>query len=410
MRFSPDGRLIAAAFFNFEDLSELWVLPFPDGAGARPQRHFFEQTKSWPSPAQLAWMPDSRRLVLTHDGGLLIGDPRDESLHRILAGPTPSRAPAVSPDAGRMAFVSGDIDLDVVEIPLDGSAVREVLATSQDEHAPVWIPLSTSFVYVTNRDGQQQIRIHNQTDGSDRAVVTPADFGGAVAASLRVAPSPDGTRVAYSRVDAAGTAGWISPVMGGAPTKVLESPAGGIMWSPDGRWLGYVRDGRLLKSRVGSSDAPQVLTGTRTFRTAPTAAGATMVRPVWSPTGESIAFQDPDGVMVVGGDGQNERVLAPVQAGALGWSIDGRTVYTVPVDERPSRLVSIDARSGAVRTISTFVAGVRVGAVSTASVILSPSRDGKSLLTSVQRDKTDIWILEGFDTRRGWFDWWKRRN
>jgi hypothetical protein len=51
-----------------------------------------------------------------------------------------------------------------------------------------------------------------------------------------------------------------------------------------------------------------------------------------------------------------------------------------------------------------------VGAAHTVSVILSPSRDGKSLLTSVRRDKTDLWILEGFDIQRGWFDWWKRRN
>jgi serine/threonine protein kinase len=55
-------------------------------------------------------------------------------------------------------------------------------------------------------------------------------------------------------------------------------------------------------------------------------------------------------------------------------------------------------------------AGVTVAADQTQSVILSPSRDGKSLLTSVRRDKTDIWILDGFDTPRGGFDWWKRRN
>jgi Tol biopolymer transport system component len=408
VRFSPDGRQIAAAFYGSGRLPEIWVLPFPDGPNASPRRHFFEQTKSWPVVARFAWMPDSQRLVLTHRGGLVMGDSRHESLRSILPGPAASSWPAVSPDGRRLAFVSGTTNYDVVGIPLDGAAMKDVLATSQDEHAPAWIPGSPAFVYVADRDGQQQIRIHNQADGSDRAIVTPADFGGALSARLLgLAPSPDGTRIAYRGPDAAV---WISPLAGGAPVKALEPGSMSFMWSPDGKWLAYQMNGRLVKSRVGSRDAPQSLTGPRTFRTAPAGLGGSAVRSAWSPTGESIVFQDPDGVMVVDADGRHERVLAPLHARALGWSMDGRTVYAVPADESRNRLVSIDARSGVVRTVSTLDPGVTVDADSTMSVTLSPARDGKSLLTSVRRDKTDLWILEGFDTQRGWFDWWKRRN
>jgi Tol biopolymer transport system component len=150
------------------------------------------------------------------------------------------------------------------------------------------------------------------------------------------------------------------------------------------------------------------LTAKRTFRSGPTASGGTAVRPAWSPVGGWIAFQEPDGIWLVSDAGGNERLLAPIKTKVLGWSIDGGVVYAVPEGENRDRVVSIDVKSGAMRTISTLEPGVRVAADSTSSVILSPSADGKSLLTSVERTRTDIWLLDGLDTRRGWLhrSWW----
>ena len=67
-----------------------------------------------------SWMSDSRHLLLSVDH-LFVADSRSGELRQITASTSLEVAPAASPDGHRIAFSSGTVDSDLVQITLDGS-------------------------------------------------------------------------------------------------------------------------------------------------------------------------------------------------------------------------------------------------------------------------------------------------
>jgi hypothetical protein len=53
---------------------------------------------------------------------------------------------------------------DLVEVPLDGSPMHEFLATRSDEYGGAWVPQSSKYVYLTNKNGDEELRIHSRTE------------------------------------------------------------------------------------------------------------------------------------------------------------------------------------------------------------------------------------------------------
>lgn len=109
-------------------------------------------------------------------------------------------------------------------------------------------------------------------------------------------PSPDGTRVAFTRVtvnekgDGYDTAVWIVPADGGAPPARLTVGTRDSQprWSPDGRRIAFLR----APLRDGKPEPPQIhilsLSGGEAWRLTDVPRGASAA--VWSPDGKRIAF------------------------------------------------------------------------------------------------------------------------
>jgi len=109
-------------------------------------------------------------------------------------------------------------------------------------------------------------------------------------------PSPDGTRVAFTRVtvnekgEAYDTALWIVPADGSAPPARLTAGTRDSQprWSPDGRRIAFLR----APMRDGKPEPPQIhilsLTGGEAWRLTDVPRGASAA--VWSPDGKRIAF------------------------------------------------------------------------------------------------------------------------
>jgi Tol biopolymer transport system component len=126
-------------------------------------------------------------------------------------------------------------------------------------------------------------------------------------------------------------------------------------WSPDGEWLAFFRAGGLYRIRpngtglalmkTSNSNAPSwspdslwmvYVGGNTEIRRLSIATGVDSVistgtsyaRPVWSPTGDRIAFQCTAGICLTNPDGSSPATV-PGSAGAVhvGWSSDG--VYLV---------------------------------------------------------------------------------
>jgi Tol biopolymer transport system component len=279
LAFSPDGQTLLLSHYDKDVQPAVWRLPIPDGRG-EPTR-VFATSPPWNNPPQLAWLPDSRRAIasVSRVGSaaweLWLADLLDETAMPVSVGLTPQRQPSVSPDGSRVAFAAGGANFDLVEVPLDGTPMRELLATSGTESAGAWVR-GGRVVYVTDRNGPQEIRVRSMAEGTDRVVVTGQNLTGPVA-------SPDGERVAYTQSGRV----WIAPLAGGASTEVSQG-AGlefGVDWSPDGTRIVCfrtddkgVRPGRRMGP--GSLSAPDcpIAASSWSVRTAPGSVGSATTR------------------------------------------------------------------------------------------------------------------------------------
>ncbi len=411
LRFSPDGTQILAAFHG--PSVAVWLLPFPDGAGAHGTPHqIFKDAPSLRIPPAFSWMPDSRHVVLTLKdtstgrARLWMADTRAETLRPLTAGVMNEDKPDVSPDGSKIVFTSGGMDFDLVDVPLDTSAVRDLLVTSRNEHDAAWVPGASKFVYMTDRSGREEVRVRSRTESWDRPIVTQRDFPEDTTQLLRgLDVSPDGQQVAYERLPVNGPpAIWISPITCGVPARLVRTPGNQYSptWSPDGEWLAFfwTQGGvtSLAKSRVGGTEPPRVLLEVNDSTGSP----------AWSPNGDWIAYPSREGVNLVNPDEKEKRLLAKVLSDALLWSRDGAMLYTITGRDDPGgvRLVGLDLKTGSAKSIRTFGDEFYFGTpVDNQRLTLAP--EGRSFSATVFHVRTDIWLLEGFNERKGLVDWFR---
>jgi Tol biopolymer transport system component len=320
-----------------------------------------------------------------------MADTRKDTIEPLTAGETTRWAPAASPDGTRIAFDSSSSNLDIVEIPLAGGPLRPLLATSRDELFPAWSPKGSTLAYVTDRSGRKEIWLRNADDGSERPLVTQRDFpDDETLWLLTPAISPDGSRIAYSRISNKHVGElWISPMAGGSPLRIGGKKAYeiGPAWSPDGKWLTYFSSDRgVLKMAVGSSD-PAVPLGFSEGCENPAQ---------WSPDGKEIACATGDGVVLVSPDGKDRRTVGHRRA-YIAWSRDGKEIFALGgVEGGKWRFGAIDVKSGTERAIYEYGPDVRFATAFNPAFPMSLSPDGKSLATTIVNVRSDLWFLEGF--------------
>jgi dipeptidyl aminopeptidase/acylaminoacyl peptidase len=176
--------------------------------------------------------PDGRRLALGGFRGISVALRDGSRARRILKldnAQAGVAALAWSPNGRRLAFIRGET---LYTIAVKGGAVAR-LADHAD--APDWSADGREIIFVrdperSSRDGT--ISAVRSTGGGVRRVVgTGRWFGPSV--------SPDGSKVAFYRNGVPGI--YVAPAEGGLARLVIRN---GLQpqWSPDGRYLAFVRD------------------------------------------------------------------------------------------------------------------------------------------------------------------------
>jgi eukaryotic-like serine/threonine-protein kinase len=339
------------------------------------------------------WLPDSRHAVIgwpkpaSLDPGyedLWLLDTQTGQRQPVLLNAAGMREPAVSPDGGSIAYVSEPLDYDLVELPLDGSPPRPLLATRQPEQWVSWSPTAPEFAYVSGN----QIRVRRRDGSLDRAVVT-ADHFPAGTLLLMPAFSPDGSRIAFTTRLGSTMRAWISALGGGAPAPLVEGSQQGYLtapsWSPDGRWIAFNWNGPIARNRVGTSGKPEIL------------AHATSNFPVsWSPDGKHILASEAGRLYTMLADGGPPELLGAEYEALAVWSREERYVYVIRNADGKRQLGKMDWRSGVFQPIVEIPNEWIFEAMFYPSVGLSLAPDGKSLATTLQKNTGDIWILDGF--------------
>jgi serine/threonine protein kinase/Tol biopolymer transport system component len=420
LRFSPDGsRLMLWLGPSTQTLAGFWEIAMPDG---EPRELLPALSSPGLVPASFSWTPDNRHIVVTRSDGpttgthLWLADTHTGRLDPLTTTPGNEGSPSVSPAGRTIAFTSEATDFDLFEVPLDGSPLKPFLSSTRNEFDPAALPTNTQFAFVTDRSGSLQIWLQNQEGYLQRPLVTEADFGGAASMAVgSLAFSPDGTKLAFQRAAAASdstqTAGsrlWIISVAGGKPVALGGNDAfqDAPTWSPSGDWIAYLEtrqgDVALVKIQLGGRAEPVTLvkSGIPPF----------IVRPQWSPAGDSILCETVEGLTIVSADGSSQRVISDPGWFAYAWDTDGRRIYGLrPTDDgHHIMLVSVDAQTGAERVVNA--------SLGTIPQALQPIRgfsrmQGRGFLTSTARVKSDIYLIEAFRLPLTLWDrlWWPGR-
>jgi serine/threonine protein kinase len=409
--FSPDGTKIAMLIEQQSGPSiifELWVVPYPAG---QPYRVPGLSQSIAPGALsatgigamdRIGWAADSRHIILqnkvAHESGshLFVVNIETGAMRRVTTGTGEEWAPAVSPDGGRIAFVSGTNDFDLIQVSIDRGAVTPLMTTSRAEYAPAWSPAGNRLAYVTTKHGRPELWVRNQSDGWS-APVLKADIEGLPTwyGLERPAFSADGQKLVYGVVLGEKHVIWVSSVDGGRPVPIDTESADqhGPAWSPDGNWIAYKR---LFNGRWEFVKAP--LGGGAVVRLGEATPGGSDT--AWSATGEWLAQLRVQTIEIVSADGHLHKVLKMSAPAGFGFSSDGSFLHALRRSTHGTwELARIDVRTAQEAPPlpiplpdSTTLSGFTF------------HPDGKSFVTAKGTARFDIWLLDGFEPpRTSWF-------
>jgi eukaryotic-like serine/threonine-protein kinase len=401
--FSPDGKQILLYVNGERRREEAWLMSYPPDT-AHPPRRILEGVRPFNGTPEFSWMPDNRHIVLSlapddiSATQLWLADTTTGKLQALTSGTTSYSSPAASPDGKRILFSELSGNYDIVTVDLATAAAHTLLATARDEAMPAWASRQPVLVFVTDRNGPQEIWLHGPGN-SDRPLVQAKDLPrDSLTWLMGPALSPEADRVIYTRFDRGpGEARlWISAVSGGEPLALTNDKASEFpgSWSPDGSSFVYqaIRGGRmdLLKVKTSGQAAPVLLKE----NIQPDSGGV----PCWSPTGDWIAYND-HGVQLTSPDGQKTKALGDLKSRGCMFSADGKLLYGIRPDHDRTLLFSVSIASGAEKIIGDigkdFVPRSRLNP----AIRFSLTPDGKSFVYSTGTTRNDLWLLEGFAGR-----------
>ena len=447
---SPDGNTLAALMREGENGKEQRVLTLTSPPGSSPKR--LRTIPGVSHQSRIAWSPDGSKILLSsqepqfwvvdaHSGDakafrgpdpapiqfnlswldnrrIILSWPRKDDVVEaptdlwsmdtvtgrmtlVFGSTEPLTDPVLSPDRSSLAFTSGSLDMDVMELPLDGAPTRPLRATSHWESSPDWSPVAPEFVYVT----PEGIRLRSKDGSRDGFIVTLSNFQGKGNAFVSPSFSPDGTRIAYTVDPPSGPSHvWISPVNGGAPAPLGDfNGLYGDSWSPDGNWMAFNwaetkwPPNKLVKIRIGAGGSPVVLSDQ-----------ACEFVPSWSPDGSRILCSRNGVLYTISADGGSPELLGKEYEPLAAWTRDMRYIFAIRNAEGKRQLGKLDWKGGGFQPIIDVPKQWFMNTEELDQVRLSLSADGKSLATTVVKHSGDIWILDGFQPPRSlWQRLWR---
>jgi Tol biopolymer transport system component/DNA-binding winged helix-turn-helix (wHTH) protein len=288
---SPDhSQLLVGDAVGTGKEGAAWVLPLPAGT---PRRlgEVVSRPDAW-STGWAKWSPDGRQLAFARGPDIYTANADGTNIRPLIALPGPGYAEGIcfSPDGTRLRF-------NLRELQSDSSSIWEVRSNGSNLHPvlPGWHSPPSEFAGVWSPDGRYYF-FTSATSPDRVSIWAVREVGGPFhrwssqqPVQLTSGPMPvflvgisgDGRRLFAG--------GWSSrselvrydnrshlfvPFLGGIS-------AGEVDFSRDGKWVAYVSDGTLWRSRVDGRERLQL-----------TSPPVSAFLPRWSPDGTQIAYVD----------------------------------------------------------------------------------------------------------------------
>jgi eukaryotic-like serine/threonine-protein kinase len=410
--FSPDGRHILLSWTTVRG-NELWLLPYPANP-ADPPRQVLTNLASYSGTTDVNWMPDNRHVVMPLQlspgaaSQLWLADLQSGERHAITGGTHSIYRGVASPDGTRMIVSEATGSSIIVQVDLQTAAVKALISGGRYSQMPAWAADVPQLVYVSDRNGAQEIWLHGAGSG-DRPIVSARDFPPDTTQWFMVpALSPKADRVIYARIERAPGGGlsavrlWISSIAGGTPVPLTnDTPVfvTGGAWSPDGNWFVYEapRDGKtaLMKVKTSGQATPEVLKDD---------VGQSI--PSWSRAGTWITYATKNGDdHVISPDGKTDRRLGQWPTKAWVFSADEKLLYGLRADGDRELLFSADVATGAEKVIGDVGRKYEPSSDLNPGIRFSLAPDGKSFAYAVDQATSNLWLMEGFAPKPGLLEW-----
>jgi len=391
--WSPLGHLILFLTYDNEKQT-IWTINI-DGSN---QQKVIEKRENLPSAR---WSPEGDTIFYLRGGGI------EKELWSIRVSPDTGK-PLKSPSLVLPALQTGDF----FSITNDG---KKLVYTQALVYANLWLTTLGA-------------------SGDSSAIKTKQLTTGTFL-NLLPSISPDGRQVVFQRgFDKSNI--YVMPIEGGSPTQItfMNSWNTSPVWSPDGKEIAFISNNgdtitvwkinakggkphQFARSEPGflatwspGSNILYQTPGNRNIKILNPETGeetplvqddsvGLIFYPKCSPDGKRVAVQwnrrDRTGLWLISLDGSSTVFIKKGQFHPIGWSADGKWVYSYATEGRTIRIFMIETESGQESTVMTIPLTFELGEPG----FLCMSPGGNHFVIRIAKSNTDVWLIENFNSK-----------